>query len=130
MIYDERGKCIMNKKSLPWAFLILPGIMILLGSLQYNGFIPDTPQYLKKEETRLTRSIPEKELKDLNEKLISIETGETKAIIIKKNVSEKIKDYIQCKHFTIKTYKILNSETGKEEETLIIKKRQSRENEN
>lgn len=104
--------------------------MILLGSLQYNGFIPDTPQYQKKEETRLTRNIPEKELKDLNEKLISIETGETKAIIIKKNVSEKIKDYIKCKHFTIKTYKILNSETGKEEETLIIKKKQSRENKN
>ena len=117
-----KGKCIMNKKSLPWAFLILPGIMILLGSLQYNGFIPDTPQYLKKEETRLIRNIPEKELKDLNEKLISIETGETKAIIIKKNVSEEIKDYIQCKHFTIKTYKILNSETGKEEETLVIEK--------
>lgn len=112
----------MNKKSLPWAFLILPGIMILLGSLQYNGFIPDTPQYLKKEETRLIRNIPEKELKDLNEKLISIETGETKAIIIKKNVSEEIKDYIQCKHFTIKTYKILNSETEKEEETLVIEK--------
>lgn len=117
-----KGKCIMNKKSLPWAFLILPEIMILLGSLQYNGFIPDTPQYLKKEETRLIRNIPEKELKDLNEKLISIETGETKAIIIKKNVSEEIKDYIQCKHFTIKTYKILNSETGKEEETLVIEK--------
>lgn len=116
----------MNKKSPPWVFLIFPGIMILLYSLQYNGFVPDTPQYQKKEETRLIRNIPEKELKDLNEKLISLETGETKAIIIKKNVSKTIKDYIQCKHFTIKTYKILNSETGEEEENLIIEKKQSR----
>ena len=116
----------MNKKSPPWIFLIFPGIMILLYSLQYNGFVPDTPQYQKKEEPRLIRNIPEKELKDLNEKLISLETGETKAIIIKKNVSKTIKDYIQCKHFTIKTYKILNSETGEEEENLIIEKKQSR----
>lgn len=121
-----KGKCIINKKSPPWIFLIFPGIIILLYSLQYNEFVPDTPQYQKKEETRLIRNIPEKELKDLNEKLISLETGEAKAIIIKKNVSKTIKDYIQCKHFTIKTYKILNSETGEEEENLIIEKKQSR----